>query len=146
MNHLSLSVKATLHCLLGCAIGEILGMMIGAHFGIHDFAAIVLSIILAFIFGYSLSLIPLLKNMSPKRAFKLALASDTTSITVMEITDNLIMLLIPGAMAAGLFTSLFWGSLAISLLVAFLVTVPVNYWLIKNGKGHAVVHSHHSHN
>lgn len=145
MNRLSLSVKATLHCLLGCALGEILGMVIGAHFGIHDLAAVLLSIGLAFIFGYSFSLIPLLKHMKPKRALKLALASDTLSITSMEIVDNLIMIIIPGAMAAGLFTFLFWGSLAVSLFVAFIVTVPVNYWLIKRGKGHALVHKHHVH-
>lgn len=145
MNHLNLSIKATLHCLLGCAVGEVLGMVIGAHFGIHDLAAVVLSVGLAFIFGYSFSLIPLLKNMKPSKALKLALASDTLSITSMEIVDNLIMLIIPGAMAAGLFTFLFWGSLAFSLFVAFLITVPVNYWLIKRGKGHALVHEHHAH-
>lgn len=145
MNIWNLSFKATLHCLAGCAVGEILGMVIGAHFGIHDLAAVTLSIFLAFIFGYTFSLIPLLRNLSPKKALKTAFASDTVSIAVMEITDNLIMLLIPGAMAAGLFTFLFWGSLIFSLFVAFLVTLPVNYWLIKRGRGHALVHSHHEH-
>ena len=143
MNIWSLSVKATLHCLVGCAVGEILGMVIGAHFGIHDLAAVALSIFLAFVFGYTFSLIPLLKKLSPKKAFETALASDTVSITVMEITDNLIMIIIPGAMAAGIFTFLFWGSLAFSLVVAFFVTLPVNYWLIKRGRGHALIHSHH---
>jgi len=142
-NYKKLSLTATLHCLIGCAVGEILGMIIGAHFGIHDFAAVGLSILLAFVFGYTFSLIPLLKNMNFRKAFPLALASDTTSIAVMEITDNLIILLIPGALAAGLTTFLFWGSLIISLFAAFLVALPVNYWLIKRGKGHALVHSQH---
>lgn len=138
-----LAVIATLHCLLGCSIGEILGMVIGAHFGIHDAAAIALSIFLAFVFGYSFTLIPLLRNMSFRKAFPKALASDTVSITTMEIVDNLVIVFIPGALAAGLFTFLFWGSLILSLVVAFFVTVPVNYYLIKRGKGHAVVHSSH---
>jgi len=138
-----LAVIATLHCLLGCSVGEILGMVIGAHFGIHDAAAIILSILLAFAFGYSFTLIPLLRHMSFKKAFPKALASDTVSITSMEIMDNLVVVLIPGALAAGLTTYLFWGSLVLSLIVAFFVTVPVNYYLIKRGKGHAVIHGHH---
>ena len=140
-----LSLTATLHCLTGCAIGEILGMIIGAYFGIHDAAAIGLSVVLAFIFGYSFTVIPLLKHMHFKKAVSTALASDTVSIAVMEITDNIIIIIIPGALAAGLTTALFWGSLTISLIVAFIVAFPVNYYLIKRGKGHAVVHSHHQH-
>ncbi len=145
MNHeiniFNVSLKATLHCLLGCSIGEILGMIIGAHFNIHDFAAIILSIFLAFVFGYSFTLVPLLKHLSFKKAFSTALASDTISITVMEVMDNLVIFFIPGALAAGLNTFLFWGSLGISLFVAFLSALPVNYFLIKKGRGHS--HAHH---
>ncbi len=138
-----ISLMATLHCLTGCAIGEIVGMIIGAHFGIHDIGAIALSVFLAFLFGYTFTVIPLLKHLEFKKAVSAALASDTVSITVMEVTDNLIIILIPGALAAGLTTFLFWGSLAVSLVAAFVVALPVNYWLIKRGKGHAVVHGHH---
>ena len=135
-----LAILATLHCLLGCSIGEILGMVIGAYFGIHDLAAIALSIFLAFIFGYTFTMIPLLRHMSFRKAFPKALASDTVSITTMEIVDNLVIVFIPGALAAGITSFLFWGSLTLSLIVAFLVTVPVNYYLLKRGKGHALVH------
>jgi hypothetical protein len=139
-----MAVTATLHCLTGCAIGEILGMVIGAALGLHDIATVVLSIVLAFTFGYGLTIIPLLRSgMVPARALRLAFASDTVSITTMEIMDNLIIVLIPGALAAGLASGLFWGSLGASLVVAFLVTVPVNYFLMKRGLGHAVVHKHH---
>jgi uncharacterized protein DUF4396/heavy metal-binding protein len=136
--------SATFHCLTGCAVGEILGMIIGTHFNIYNTAAIVLSIILAFVFGYSFTLIPLLKSgISFFKALSLAFAADTVSITVMEIVDNLIMVFIPGALDAGLNTFLFWGSLAISLFVAFWSAYPVNMYLIAKGKGHAVVHNHH---
>lgn len=144
------AVTATLHCLTGCAIGEVLGMVIGTALGLHDIAMIALAVILAFIFGYAFTLIPLLRSgMSFRASFKIALAADTISITTMEIVDNLIIILIPGALMAGLNTALFWGSLAAALLIAFVVTVPVNRWLITRGKGHAVVHNHmhsnHSH-
>lgn len=138
-----LAVVATLHCLLGCSIGEILGMVIGTHFGLHDAAMITLAIFLAFIFGYTFAMIPLLRHMSFRKALPKALAADTISITTMEIVDNLIIIFIPGALAAGLFTWLFWGSLIFSLIVAFFITVPVNYYLIKSGKGHALVHNDH---
>ena len=135
--------SATLHCLTGCAIGEVLGMVIGTALGWGNGATIALAVVLAFFFGYLLTLRPLLAHMSFGQAAKLALAADTASITVMEIVDNAIMLVIPGAMAAGLASPLFWGSLAFSLAVAAVAAFPVNRWLIGRGKGHAVVHAHH---
>src|SRR5688572_9157483 len=132
--------SATLHCLTGCAIGEVLGMVIGTALGWGNGAAIALAVVLAFIFGFALTLIPLLKATSFRAALKLALAADTASITVMEIVDNAVMLVIPGAMDAGLDTVLFWGSLTFSLAVAAAAAFPINRWLIARGKGHAVVH------
>jgi Domain of unknown function (DUF4396) len=137
--------SATLHCLTGCAIGEVLGMVIGTALGWGNGATIALAVVLAFIFGYALTLLPLLKVTAIRSALKLALAADTASITVMEIIDNAIMLVIPGAMDAGLTSLLFWGSLAFSLAVAAFAAFPVNRWLIARGKGHAVVHAHHGH-
>jgi hypothetical protein len=137
--------SATLHCLTGCAIGEVLGMVIGTALGWGNLPTIVLAVLLAFAFGYLLTLLPLLKVMGPGEAWKLALASDTASITVMEIVDNAIMLVIPGAMDAGLSTVLFWGSLAFALAVAAVAAFPINRWLIARGKGHAVVQAHHHH-
>jgi len=134
---------ATVHCLTGCAIGEVLGMVVSTALGWHDVASIAISIVLAFVFGYALTIRPLLAGGLPfPRAARTALASDTVSITVMEVVDNLLLVAIPGAMAAGLADPLFWGSLAFSLAVAFLVTLPVNRWLISRGLGHAVVHEH----
>ena len=135
--------SATLHCLTGCAIGEVLGMVIGTALGWSNGATIVLAVMLAFFFGYLLTLRPLLGAMGFASAAKLALAADTASITVMEIVDNAIMLAIPGAMDAGLSSLLFWGSLAFALAVAAVAAFPVNRWLISRGKGHAVVHAHH---
>ena len=120
-------------------------MVIGTALGWSNGATIALAVVLAFFFGYLLTLRPLLRNMTFSSAAKLALAADTASITVMEIVDNLIMLVIPGAMNAGLATFLFWGSLAFSLAIAALAAFPLNRWLIARGKGHAVVHAHHSH-
>ncbi|HCT75630.1 MAG TPA: hypothetical protein DGT23_03345 [Micromonosporaceae bacterium] len=141
-----LAVSATLHCLTGCAIGEVLGMVIGTALGWSDFATIVLAVVLAFFFGYLLTVRPVLRSGLPLRqAIRVALAADTVSIAVMEVVDNAIMVAIPGAMEAGLTSFLFWGSLAFSLAVAFVVTVPVNRWLIGRGRGHAVVHEHHHH-
>jgi hypothetical protein len=137
--------SATLHCLTGCAIGEVLGMAIGTALGWGNAATIALAVVLAFLFGYALTLRPLLASMSFTAAAKLALAADTASITVMEIVDNLIMVVIPGAMDAGLDAMLFWASLAFSLAVAAVAAFPVNRWLISRGKGHAVVHAHHGH-
>lgn len=145
------AVSATLHCLAGCAIGEILGMVIGTALNLHDVAMIILSIALAFLFGYALSMWSLRKaNLGLKKTVRTALASDTMSITTMEIVDNLIVVLIPGALAAGLTTGLFWGSLIVSLVIAFIVTVPVNRWLISRGLGHVKAHeymhgAHHEH-
>jgi hypothetical protein len=135
--------SATLHCLTGCAIGEVLGMVIGTALGWSNGATIALAVVLAFFFGYLLTLRPLLAQMRFASAAKLALAADTASITVMEIVDNAIMLVIPGAMDAGLATVLFWVSLAFSLAVAAIAAFPVNRWLIARGRGHAVVHAVH---
>ena len=137
--------SATLHCLTGCAIGEVLGMVIGTALGWDNGATIVLAVVLAFFFGYLLTLRPLVGAMGFASAAKLALAADTASITVMEIVDNAIMLVIPGAMDAGLGTVLFWASLGFSLAVAALAAFPVNRWLIARGRGHAVVHARHHH-
>jgi hypothetical protein len=140
------AVAATLHCLTGCAIGEVLGLALATAWGWSDPASIALAVALAFIFGYGLTMVPLLRAGLPmKTALRLGFASDTLSIGTMEVVDNAIVLAVPGAMAAGLGDGLFWASLAVALFVAFLVTVPVNRWLIKRGKGHAVVHAYHSH-
>jgi hypothetical protein len=139
-----LAFSATAHCLTGCAIGEVLGLVIGTILGWGIFATIVLAIILAFFFGYLLTMLPLLRSgLALGTVLPLAFASDTLSITVMEIVDNLIILVIPGAMEAGLGSLLFWGSLAFALAVAFVAAFPVNRWLIARGKGHAVVHEYH---
>jgi hypothetical protein len=135
------SISATLHCLTGCAIGEIVGMAISTAFGFSNAASIVVSIALAFIFGYTLTSLPLLRaGMALAAVAPIALASDTFSITVMELIDNAVVLVIPGAMNAGLGDLLFWGSLAFALSLAFVGAVPVNRWLIARGKGHAAVH------
>jgi Domain of unknown function (DUF4396) len=138
--------SATLHCLTGCAIGEVLGIVIGTALGWSNVATIVLAIVLAFFFGYGMTTLPLLRSgMALGAVLPLAFASDTLSITVMEIVDNLIIVVIPGAMDAGLGSLLFWGSLAFALAVAFVAAFPVNRYLISRGKGHAVVHKHHGH-
>ncbi|MBF9197794.1 DUF4396 domain-containing protein [Microvirga terrestris] len=140
------ALSATVHCLTGCAIGEILGLVIGTALSWGTAQTIVLAVALAFLFGYGLTMLPLLRGGLPFRtALGLALAADTASILVMEIVDNLIMLVIPGAMAAGLADLLFWGSLAVSLLIAGTFAFPLNRWLISRGRGHAVVHSFHGH-
>jgi len=136
--------SATLHCLTGCAIGEVLGMVIGTALGWGNAATIALAVLLAFFFGYALTLVPLLKALALRPALKLALAADTASITVMEVIDNAIMLVIPGAMDAGLSSVLFWASLAFALAVAAVAAFPVNRWLIARGQGHAAVHAHHA--
>jgi hypothetical protein len=138
--------SATVHCLTGCAIGEVLGMVIGTALGWSDLQTIVLAVALAFLFGYSFTSLPLLRSgMALATVAPIALASDTVSITIMEIVDNAIMLIVPGAMEAGLDNALFWGALAFALLVAGAAAYPVNRWLIARGKGHAVVHAHHGH-
>ncbi|MBT1607943.1 DUF4396 domain-containing protein [Curtobacterium flaccumfaciens pv. betae] len=140
----SMAAQATLHCLTGCAIGEVLGMVIGTATGLHNTGTIILSIVLAFIFGYALTMRGVIRSgLSFSAAFKVALAADTVSIAVMEIIDNTVIVAVPGAMDAQLNDWLFWGSLAFSLVIAFIVTTPVNRWMISHGLGHAVVHGHH---
>jgi Domain of unknown function (DUF4396) len=141
-----IALTATLHCLTGCAIGEVLGMVIGTALGLSNGATIALAVILAFFFGYAFTVVPLLRaGLALRKVLGLAFAADTASITIMEIVDNAIMLLIPGAMDAGLADPLFWGALLVSLVIAAVAAFPVNRYLIARGRGHAVVHSHHSH-
>ena len=139
-----LAVSATLHCLTGCAIGEVLGMVLATWWGWSDAASIALAVTLAFVFGYALTVRPVLRADVPLRqAVRVALAADTLSIATMEIVDNAVLLAVPGAMDAGVGSLLFWGSLAFALAVAFVVTVPVNRALIRRGRGHAVAHAYH---
>ena len=141
-----LAFSATVHCLTGCAMGEVLGMVIGTALGWGNWPTVAISIVLAFAFGYSLTMLPLLRaGLAFAVAAPLALASDTLSIATMEVVDNTVMLLVPGALDAGLRDLLFWASLAFSLVVAFCAAFPVNRWLIAKGKGHAVVHAYHGH-
>jgi hypothetical protein len=138
------AIRATLHCLAGCAIGEVAGMAIATALDWGNPATIALAIVLAFAFGYGLTVGPIAASGVPLRsALALGVAADTASIGVMEIMDNAIVLAVPGAMDAHLSDGLFWGALALALVVAFLVTVPVNRALIARGRGHALVHSHH---
>src|SRR4051812_21574808 len=141
-----LALMATVHCLSGCAIGEILGMVLATWWGLGNFASIALAIVLAFFFGYGLTSLPLLRSgMTVREVAPLAFASDTASITTMEIVDNLFILIVPGAIAAGLGDALFWWSLIVGLLIAGAVAYPVNRWLLARGRGHAAGHQHHSH-
>jgi hypothetical protein len=141
------AVRATVHCLTGCAIGEVLGMVLATHFGWGDATSIAVAVVLAFVFGYAFTVGPLARAGVPLgRVARLAFAADTFSIVVMEIVDNGIVLLVPGALAAGLSDGLFWWSLAAGLAIAFVAALPVNRWLIARGRGHAVVHEfHHAH-
>jgi hypothetical protein len=135
------AISATLHCLTGCAIGEVAGMAIGTALGLSTLATVALAVGLAFLFGYGLTSLPLLRaGFAPRAVVAIALAADTLSIATMEVVDNLVVLAVPGAMEAGLGSTLFWGSLSFALAVAFVATVPVNRYLIGRGKGHAVVH------
>ena len=141
-----LAASATTHCLTGCAIGEVLGFVIGTAFGWGNLATIAIAIALAFLFGYLLTSLPLLRSgLSLREVVPIALAADTISIAIMEIVDNGVLLVYPGAMEAGLIDALFWWSLALALGIAWVVTFPVNRWLISRGRGHAVVHGHHAH-
>ena len=141
-----LAASATTHCLTGCAIGEVLGVVIGTALGWSNLATIVLAIALAFVFGYSFTSWPLLRSgLALATVAPIAFASDTASITVMEIVDNAIILVIPGAMDAGVDEPLFWASLAVALAIAWVAAFPVNRYLIARGRGHAVVHAHHGH-
>ncbi len=138
------AVSATLHCLTGCAIGEVLGMVLATWWGWSNGASIALSVVLAFFFGYLLTSSSVLRaGLGLGAAVRVALAADTVSILVMEVMDNLVILTVPGALHAGLGDLLFWASLALSLVVAFMVTVPVNRAMIARGRGHAVVHEYH---
>ncbi|MFG2623698.1 DUF4396 domain-containing protein [Streptomyces sp. NPDC048473] len=140
----AMAAQATLHCLTGCAIGEILGMVIGTALGWGNMETMVLAIVLAFFFGYTLTLRSIRRaGVDFRTALRVALAADTLSIAVMELIDNGMIALWPGAMDATLSDALFWGALALSLAVAFVVTTPVNKWMIGRGKGHAVVHQYH---
>ena len=142
----AVAFSATLHCLTGCAIGEALGMVIGTAAGWTAWPTVAISILLAFLFGYGLTMLPLLRaGLALGTAVGIALASDTLSIATMEIVDNLIMVVVPGALDAGLDSLLFWGSLAFALLVAGAAAFPVNRYLIARGRGHAVAHGYHGH-
>jgi hypothetical protein len=142
----ALALMATVHCLTGCAIGEVAGMAIGTALGFSNLWTIVLAVVLAFLFGYGLTSLPLLRSgMALGAVLPIAFASDTLSIATMEVVDTLVVLTIPGAMNAGLDSLLFWGSLAFALVVAGLVALPVNRWLIARGKGHAVIHQAGAH-
>jgi len=138
------ALSATIHCLTGCSIGEVLGMVIGTALELGTWPTVVLSVLLAFIAGYTLTMFPLLRaGIDLQSALKLALASDTASIAIMEVVDNALMVVIPGAMNAGLFQFRFWWSLALALFLAGVAAYPVVRWLIARGQGHAVVHSYH---
>ena len=138
------AISATLHCLTGCAIGEVLGMVLATWWGWGDVASIALAVTLAFFFGYLLTMTGLLRaGLTFTAALPIAFAADTISITVMEVVDNAVLVSLPGVMEAGLGDVRFWAALAFALAVAFVVTVPINRWMIGRGKGHAVVHEHH---
>jgi hypothetical protein len=140
------AISATLHCLTGCAIGEVLGMALATWWGWGDAASIALAVALAFVFGYAFTMTGLLRSgLAFAAAVPIALAADTVSIAVMEVVDNAVLLALPGVMDAHLSDARFWGALAFALAVAFVVTVPVNRWMIGRGKGHAAVHAHHGH-
>jgi hypothetical protein len=142
----AVALSATLHCLTGCALGEIAGMVIGTALGFSDWGTVGLAVVLAFLFGYTLTSFPLLRaGLALSAVVPIALATDTVSIAVMEIVDNALIVLIPGALEAGVGDLLFWGSLSVALVVAGVVAFPVNRWLIARGRGHAVLHQsgHH---
>jgi hypothetical protein len=140
------AIGATLHCLAGCAVGEILGLALATWWGWSNAPSVALAFVLAFVFGYAFTVVSVLRSgMTLRRAVAVALAADTVSILTMELVDNAVVLAVPGAMDAGLGDALFWGSLAVALAVAFVLTVPVNRWLIGRGRGHAVVHERHQH-
>lgn len=142
-----MAANATLHCLTGCAIGEVTGLIIGTAMGLPTGATIALAVFLAFVFGYTLSTLPLLKmGVGFFAALSVVFAADTLSIATMEVTDNLVMAVIPGAMNAGLVSPLFWIAMPISLVAAFIAAYPVNRYLLTKGKGHALVMKYHSHN
>ncbi|RLZ03063.1 hypothetical protein CWC38_07760 [Kocuria tytonicola] len=136
-----MAASATLHCLTGCSIGEIAGLILSTVFGWDNVVGTAVAIALSFVFGYTLSSLPLLRaGISVGQALRLVLAADTVSILTMEVVDNLVMWLVPGAMNAGLLNALFWGSMALSLVIAYFAAYPVNKALLRRGKGHAITH------
>ena len=142
----AVALSATLHCLTGCALGEITGMVLGTALGVSQWGTVALSVALAFLFGYTLTSLPLLRaGLALSAIVPIALATDTFSIAVMELVDNAIIVVVPGALDAGLADLLFWGTLAFALAIAGAAAFPVNRWLITRGKGHAVLHEsgHH---
>lgn len=140
----SMAISVTLHCLTGCALGEITGLIIGTALGLATFTTLIVAICFAFLFGYLLSIIPVIKaGVALPTALGLVLAADTLSITTMEIVDNLVMAIIPGAMEAGLTNPLFWLTMMLALVAAFFAAVPVNKLLLRRGKGHALTHAYH---
>jgi hypothetical protein len=140
----STAISATLHCLTGCAIGEVLGMVLASWWGWGTWPSVLLAVALAFVFGYALTMTSVLRaGLAFGAALQVALAADTVSIAVMEVVDNAVMVGVPGAIEGGLTSWLFWASLAFSLAVAFVLTVPVNRWMISRGRGHAAVHQYH---
>jgi Domain of unknown function (DUF4396) len=140
------ALAATLHCLTGCAIGEVLGMVIATALGWNDVASIATAVVLAFCFGYSFTLLPLVRSgLGLRRSLGTAFAADTVSITIMEIVDNAFIVVVPGALTAELGDALFWWSLLLGLFLAFWAAFPVNRWLIARGRGHAAAHAHHAH-
>ena len=145
-NTRSTAIRATVHCLTGCAIGEILGLVIGTALGLSNTTTFFIAIGLAFVFGYGLSIIPLMKfGLGLTAAIPIVLAADTLSIFTMEVVDNAVMAVVPGAMNAGLTNPIFWLTMPIAFAIAFVVAVPVNEYLLKRGKGHALVHKYHHH-
>ena len=145
-NTRSTAIRATVHCLTGCAIGEILGLVIGTALGLSNTTTFFIAIGLAFEFGYGLSIIPLMKfGLGLTAAIPIVLAADTLSIFTMEVVDNAVMAVVPGAMNAGLTNPIFWLTMPIAFAIAFVVAVPVNEYLLKRGKGHALVHKYHHH-
>jgi hypothetical protein len=139
-----MAARATAHCLVGCAVGEVVGLVVGTALGLSAGATVALAVALAFAFGYAMTMTPLLRSgLTLRAALLVAVAADTVSVLVMEAVDNGVMLVVPGAMTAGLNSGVFWVSLAAALGVAFVVTVPVNRWLMSRGLGHARVHGHH---
>jgi len=143
-----MAISATVHCLTGCAIGEVLGMVLATWWGWTNAASILLAVVLAFFFGYLLTFTGVRRaGQDVRTAVRVAIAADTVSILVMELVDNAFIVAVPGALEAMLTDVLFWWSLVVSLAIAFVVTVPVNRWMIARGKGHAAVHelSHHHH-
>jgi hypothetical protein len=142
----ALAFSATVHCLTGCAIGEVLGMVIGTALGLGNLETIAIAVVLAFLFGYSFTSLPLLRSgMALATVAPIALASDTISITIMEIVDNAFVVAVPGAMETTLGDAGFWASLAAALLIAGAAAFPANRWLLARGRGHALVHAHHQH-